>query len=189
MVFAIHWHESAMDLHVFPIPIPPLTSLSTQSLWVFPVHQVQGLSHASNLGWWSVSPLIVYMFRCCSQNIPPSPSPTESKSLFCTSVSLSLLHANIFLNLFFSWRKLLYNVFFSAVQHHESAIIIPIFPPLESLPSPHPTPLGYYSALAWAPGIIQQLPTGYLFYAWWCINVNAAFSIHPTFSFPCWWTS
>ena len=23
-------------------------------------------SHASNLGWWSVSPLIVYMFRCCS---------------------------------------------------------------------------------------------------------------------------
>ena len=25
-----------------------------------------------------------------SQNIPPSPSPTESKSLFCTSVSLFL---------------------------------------------------------------------------------------------------
>ena len=27
MVFAIHWHESAMDLHVFPIPIPPAVSL------------------------------------------------------------------------------------------------------------------------------------------------------------------
>ena len=28
----IHWHESAMGWHVFPIPIPPPTSLSTRSL-------------------------------------------------------------------------------------------------------------------------------------------------------------
>ena len=28
----IHWNETAMGLHVFPIPIPPPTSLSTQSL-------------------------------------------------------------------------------------------------------------------------------------------------------------
>ena len=43
MVFVIHWHESAMNLHVFPIPIPPPTSLSTRFLWVFPVHQVRAL--------------------------------------------------------------------------------------------------------------------------------------------------
>ena len=30
--FVIHWNESAMDLHVFPILIPTPTSLSTRSL-------------------------------------------------------------------------------------------------------------------------------------------------------------
>ena len=30
--FVIHWNETAMGLHVFPIPIPPPTSLSTCSL-------------------------------------------------------------------------------------------------------------------------------------------------------------
>ena len=30
--FVIHWNEIAMGLHVFPIPIPPPTSLSTWSL-------------------------------------------------------------------------------------------------------------------------------------------------------------
>ena len=37
MGFAIHWHELAMDLHMFPIQIPPPVSLSIPSLWVFPV--------------------------------------------------------------------------------------------------------------------------------------------------------
>ena len=30
--FVIHWNETAMGLHVFPISIPPPTSLSTRSL-------------------------------------------------------------------------------------------------------------------------------------------------------------
>ena len=40
-----------------PPPSPPAPSRSSQST------RSERLSHASNLGWWSVSPLIVYMFR------------------------------------------------------------------------------------------------------------------------------
>ena len=43
-----------------PPPSPPAPSRSSQST------RSERLSHASNLGWWSVSPLIVYMFWCCS---------------------------------------------------------------------------------------------------------------------------
>ena len=91
LVFVIHWQESAMDLHVFPIPIPPPSSLSTRSLWVFPVHQVRALVSCIQPGLVICFTLDnIYVSMLFSWNIPHSPSPTESKSLFYTSVSLFL---------------------------------------------------------------------------------------------------
>ena len=89
--FAIHWHESAMDLHVFRIPIPLPTSLPTPSSWVFPVHQPRALVSCIQPGLVICFTLDnIHVSMLFFQNIPPLPSPTESKSLFCTSVSLFL---------------------------------------------------------------------------------------------------
>ena len=74
-----------------PHPDPPPTSLSTWSLWVFPVYQVRALVSCIHPG------LVIcftldnkHVSMLFSQNITRSPSPTECKSLFCTSVSLFL---------------------------------------------------------------------------------------------------
>ena len=55
-----------------------------------------------------------------------------------------------------------------------------------SLPPTYPlTHLGHNRALSCiAPCAIQQVPTGYLFYTWQCIYVNAPLPIHPTLCFP-----
>ena len=87
----IRWNETALGLHVFPIPIPPPTSLSTRSLQVFPEHQVWAFVSCIQPGlviWFTLDSIHVLMLF--SWNIPPSPSPTESKRLFYKSVSLFL---------------------------------------------------------------------------------------------------
>ena len=51
MVFVIHWHESAMDLHVFPIPIPHPTSLSTWSFCPLDSKEIKPVNSNINKPW------------------------------------------------------------------------------------------------------------------------------------------
>ena len=91
MVFAIHWHESATGVHVSPswTPLPPPSPShpSGSSQCTSPERPVScirpGLAICFTYGNIHVSVLF-------SQFILPSPSPTESKSLFFISVSLLL---------------------------------------------------------------------------------------------------
>ena len=85
--FAIHQHESAMGVHVFPILNLPPTSLPIPFLWVIPVHQPQA-SCIPHRTWTGDSFLydFIHVAMSFSQIIPPSPSPTESKRLFYTSL-------------------------------------------------------------------------------------------------------
>ena len=80
VVFAIHWHESAMDLHVFPILNPPPPSLPILSLWVIPVHQLWVLVSCIQPGLVICFTLDnIHVLMLFSQIIPPLPSPIESK--------------------------------------------------------------------------------------------------------------
>ena len=61
------------------------------TLWVFPLHQARALVSCIQLGLVNCFTLDnIHVSMLFSRNIPPLPSPTESKSLFYTSVSLFL---------------------------------------------------------------------------------------------------
>ena len=69
-----------------PSRLPPIPSLC-----VFPVHQPWALVSCIQPGLVICFTLDnIHVSMLFSQIIPPSPSPTESKCLFCTSVSLFL---------------------------------------------------------------------------------------------------
>ena len=109
MVFAIHWHESAIGVHVSPILNPFRNSLPIPSLKVIPVHQPWApcLMHRT---WTGDLFIHISMF---SQIILPSPSPSPKVCslhlcLFCCLTYRVII--NIFLNSMWSEMKLLSHV-------------------------------------------------------------------------------
>ena len=87
--FAIHQHETATGIHVFPILHPPPSSLSYHpsgsSQCTSPKHPVYSIEPGLAIHFiYDIIPVSIPFY----QVIPPSPSPTESKRLFDTSVSL-----------------------------------------------------------------------------------------------------
>ena len=69
-----------------PPPSPPDPSGSSQC--TSPEHS----SHASNLGWWSVSPLIIYLFQCCSLWTPHPHLLPQSLNVCSVHLCLFFVH-------------------------------------------------------------------------------------------------
>ena len=89
--FAIHQNESATGKHVFPVldplPHPSLYHPSGSSQCTSPKHPVSCIEPGLVIRFIYD---IMHVSMPFSRIIPPSPSPTESKRLFYTSVSLLL---------------------------------------------------------------------------------------------------
>ena len=89
--FAIYWNESNTGIHVFPILNPPPSPYHPSGLsqCTSPKHPV--LCIEPGLVTCFIHD-IIHVSMPFSQITPPSPSPTESKRLFYTSVFLLLSH-------------------------------------------------------------------------------------------------
>ena len=87
--FAIYQHESAKGIHMFPILNPPPSPYhpSGSSQCISPKHPVSCIEPGLATRFIYDT---IHVSMPFSQIIPPSPSPTEFKRLFYTSVSLLL---------------------------------------------------------------------------------------------------
>ena len=90
--FAIHWLESAMGVHVFPI-LNPYSQLPPHPIPLghpsAPAPSI--LYHASNLDWRFISHMVVYMFQCHS----PISSHRVQKTVQYICVSLAVSNTGL----------------------------------------------------------------------------------------------
>ena len=97
VAFAIHWHESAMGVHVSHIPNPLPPSFPSHPLGL---SQCTGFECPDSCIEFGLTIYFTYEIETCnihvtmpfSQVISPLPSPTDSKRLFFISVSILLSH-------------------------------------------------------------------------------------------------
>ena len=80
--FAIHWHESATGVHVFPILNPPPTSLPIPSLWIVPVHQPRAscIMHRT----WTGDSFHIWYYTCLNAIFPNHPPPLPQSTKDCS---------------------------------------------------------------------------------------------------------
>ena len=95
--FAIHQHESATGVHVFPILKPPPTSLPIPSLWVIPVHQPRA-SSIMHLTWTGDS-FHIWYYTCFNAILSNHPTLALShrvrKIVLYICVSFAISHTGL----------------------------------------------------------------------------------------------
>ena len=94
--FAIHQHESATGIHVFPI-LNPSSSLPILSLWVIPVHQPQA---SCTLHWtWNGDSFLIWYYTCFIAILPNHPTLSLShrvqKTVLYICVSFAVSHTRL----------------------------------------------------------------------------------------------
>ena len=95
--FAIHPHESATGIHVFPILNPPPTSLPVPSLWVIPVHQPRAscILHQT----WTGDSFLIWYYTCFNAILPNYPTLSLShrvqKTVLYICVSFAVSHTGL----------------------------------------------------------------------------------------------
>ena len=91
VIFAIHWHESAMCTCIPPSWNPLLPPPHPIPLGCPHPPALSALIHALNLDWSSIPHMVIYMFQCDSlKSSHPHLLPQSPKDCFFMSVSLLL---------------------------------------------------------------------------------------------------